>query len=114
MPLCRRLEDCRGEGDELYVDGDIGEVDRDRLLVVLLGKNCVLEGFVGSRFFCLRAGKLNCCWFSLLAAWWKVCLLVRSRECSEGVEWLLKLCIGGVRDVVKILGFFSRSETLRV
>jgi hypothetical protein len=61
MPLCRRLEECRGESDELNVDGDIGEVDLDRLLVDILGKNDVLEGFVGSRFFCLLAGKLSPC-----------------------------------------------------
>lgn len=114
MPLCRRLEECRGEGDALNVDGDIGEVDLDRLLVDILGKNCVLEGFVGNRFFCLLAGKLNCWWFSLLLVKWWLCLLVRSRECSsEGVEWLLKLCIA-VTDVVVTLGFLSRSESLRL
>lgn len=116
MPLCRRLEEGRGGGGALNVEGanDIGEVDLDRLFVDILGKNCVLEGFVGSwRFFCRLAGKLNCWWFSLLGMKWWVCLLVRSRECSEGVDWLLKVCIV-VREVAMTLGFLSRSVSLRV
>lgn len=113
MPLCRRLEECRGEGDELNVDGDIGEVDRDRLLVDILGKNDVLDGFEGNRFFCLLAGKLRPGWFSLLLVWWWDCLPVRSRECSEGVERPFKLCIGE-RDADSTRGFFSRSGMLRV
>lgn len=63
MPLCRRLEECRGEGVALNVEGasEIGEVDLGRLFVDILGKNGVLEGFDGCwRFFCLLAGKLNC------------------------------------------------------